>query len=69
MNCVFFFFITIIIIIIIIIIILIQIPLKFVPRCLINNYASIDSDNGLGPSRWQAIFWSNDGLICNAYTY
>ena len=28
-----------------------------------SQYASIDSDNGLGPNRWQAIIWANDGLV------
>ena len=40
----------------------IKISLKFVPMCPINNkYSSIGSDNGLVPSRYQDIFWTNDG--------
>ena len=35
----------------------IQISLKFVPK---GQYASIGSDNGLAPSRRQAIIWTND---------
>ena len=27
------------------------------------KYASIGSDDGLAPIRWQAIIWNNDGLI------
>ena len=38
---------------------LIKMSLKFVPRGLINN--SLCSDNGLVPSRRQAIIWTNDG--------
>ena len=36
----------------------IQISLKFVPT---DQYSSIGSDNGLAPSRRQAIIWTNDG--------
>ena len=38
--------------------ILINISLKFVSKGLINN---ISSDNGLAPTRRQAIIWTNDG--------
>ena len=38
----------------------IKISLKFVPKGPINN-SSIGSDNGLAPTRWQAIIWTNDG--------
>ena len=38
----------------------IQIPLKFVPKSLIDNKASIGSGNGLVPNRQQAIAWTND---------
>ena len=31
------------------------------------KYYSIDSDNGLAPTRWQAIIWTNDGSITDAY--
>ena len=41
--------------------IFIEISLKFVPKDPINNNRSIGSDNGLAPSRRQAIIWSNDG--------
>ena len=27
------------------------------------QYSSIGSDNGLVPTRWQAIIWTNDGLV------
>ena len=27
------------------------------------QYANIGSDNGLSPSRWQAIIWTNDSLV------
>ena len=34
---------------------------------LVNNiYASIGSDNGLAPTRRQAIIWTNTGYITNA---
>ena len=42
----------------------IQISLKFVPKCPINNNpSSIGSDNGLALNRRQAIMWPNDGLV------
>ena len=31
------------------------------------QYSSIGSDNGLVPTRRQAIIWTNDGLITNAH--
>ena len=37
----------------------VEISLKFVPKGL--KYSSIDLDNGLAPSRRQAIIWTNDG--------
>ena len=40
----------------------IEISLKFVPKGQINNIPSLDSYNGLTPSRRQAIIWTNDGL-------
>ena len=40
--------------------------LQFVIMGLINN-TSIGSDNGLVPTRWQAIIWTNDGQIADAY--
>ena len=43
----------------------IKISLKFVPKS--QNYSSIVSDNGLAPTRWQAIIWSNDGKFTDAY--
>ena len=47
--------------------ILIKISLKFVPKGFILQYSIIGSDNGLAPSRWQAIIWTNNGSITNAY--
>ena len=44
----------------------IKISLKFVPKGPINN-SSIGSDNGLAPSRRQAIIWTNDGQFTDAY--
>ena len=38
-----------------------KISLKFVPKVRINKYSNISSDNGLAPSRQQAIIWTNDG--------
>ena len=38
----------------------------FVPKGLINNI-SIGSDNGSAPTRRQAIVWTNDGYIIDAY--
>ena len=31
------------------------------------QYSNIGSDNGLAPTRRQAIVWTNDGLIIGAY--
>ena len=31
------------------------------------QYANIGSDNGLAPTRRQAIIWTNDGLVADAY--
>ena len=45
--------------------ILIEISLKFVPKHSSNKI--LVSDNGLRPSRWQAIIWTNDGEIINTY--
>ena len=39
----------------------IKISLKFVPKVPINNIPGICSDNGLAPTRRQAIIWTNDG--------
>ena len=39
--------------------ILIEISLKFVPRGQYQQYSSIGSDNGLAPTRQQAIIWTN----------
>ena len=36
----------------------INISLKFAPK---DQYSSIGSDNGLAPTRRQAIIWTNDG--------
>ena len=46
--------------------ILIKISLKFVPKIRINQYSSIGSDNGLAPTRWQAIIWTNDGQFTDS---
>ena len=40
-----------------------KISLKFVRKGPIKNYASIGLDNGLAPSRRQAIIWINDGIV------
>ena len=34
--------------------------LKFVPKGPINNIPAFGSDNGLAPTRRQAIIWTND---------
>ena len=39
----------------------IKILLKFVPRGPLLQYCSTGLDNGLVPSRGQAIIWTNDG--------
>ena len=39
----------------------IKISLKFVPRDHININSSTGSDNGLAPTRRQAIIWTNGG--------
>ena len=31
------------------------------------QYSSIGLDNGLAPTRWQAIIWTNDGKFTDAY--
>ena len=41
--------------------VLTRISLKFVPKGWYQT--SIGSDNGLAPNRWQAIIWTNDGLV------
>ena len=43
--------------------ILIKVSLKFVPMGPFNKIPKIGSDNGLMPSRQQAIIWTNDGLV------
>ena len=40
-----------------------MISLKFVPMVRINNIPA------LVPTRWQAIIWTNDGYITNAYMH
>ena len=37
--------------------------LEFVPWCPINTIHIIGSDNGLAPTKRQAIIWTNDGLV------
>ena len=45
-----------------------NISLKFVPKGQINNIPpSIESDNGLVPTRQQAIIWINDVNLTYAY--
>ena len=48
------------------VLIAIKISLKFVPKGP-EQYSSICSDNGLAPSRRQAIIWINDGQFSDAY--
>ena len=43
------------------------ISLTFVPKVWIDNIPSIDSDNGLAPTRRLAIIWTNGGYITDAY--
>ena len=46
----------------------INISVKFVPEDRINNIqASVGSDDGLAPTRRQAIIWTNDGKFTYAY--
>ena len=33
---------------------------SFVPKRPIDKHSSIGPDNGLDPTRWQAIIWTND---------
>ena len=33
------------------------------------QYSSTGSDNGLAPSRWQAIVWTNNGYFNDAYMH
>ena len=32
-----------------------------------NNFVIIGLDNGLAPTRWQAIIWTNGGYFIDAY--
>ena len=41
----------------------IKISLKFVTKGPIDNIFSIGLDNGLAPTRRQAIIWTNDGTV------
>ena len=45
----------------------INISLKFDPKGPNNNIPAFGSDNGLEPSRRQAIFWTDDGQFSDAY--
>ena len=45
----------------------ISIEISLVPKGPINNKSSIGSDNGLAPTRRQAIFWTNAGLFIDTY--
>ena len=47
--------------------ILINISLNFVPTDQINNNSNIGLDNGLVPTRRQAIIWTNDGKFTGVY--
>ena len=50
------------------VLILIKISLKFIPKGPINNIpAFIGSDNGMVPTRRQAIIWTNDGYTTDQY--
>ena len=40
---------------------MLQFRLNFTEVCSNNQYSSIGSDNGLAPTRRQAIIWANDG--------
>ena len=46
---------------------MIDISLKFVPQGPFNNIPASGSDNGLAPSRRQAIIWTNDDYFTDAY--
>ena len=41
--------------------------LKPVTKDPINNIPGLGQINGLAPTRWQAIIWTNDVLITDAY--
>ena len=45
----------------------IKLSLKFVPKGRINKIPALVSDNGLAPTRRQAIIWTNDGKFIDAY--
>ena len=46
----------------------IKISIKiYVPKGRINNIPAFGSDNGLAPTRRQAIIWTNDGQFTDAY--
>ena len=45
----------------------IKVSLKFVHKGPIDNFSSIESGNGLVPTRQQAIIWTNDGYIADTY--
>ena len=45
----------------------ITISWTFVPRGPMNNFVIIGLDNGLAPTRWQAIIWTNGGYFIDAY--
>ena len=45
----------------------IKISMKFVTRGPIKQYHSIGLDDGLAPTRWQAIIWSSDGQFTDSY--
>ena len=45
----------------------ITISLKFVPNGQINNFLSISLDNGLAPTRRQAIIWTKYGKFTDLY--
>ena len=46
---------------------LFRLRLKFVPKVRNQHYSGIGVDNGLAPTRRQAIILTNDGYITDAY--
>ena len=49
--------------------ILIPIWLQFVLKGPINNKSVLGSDNGLVSNMWQAITWTNNGLVKDSFTH
>ena len=46
-----------------------KISLKFVPKVRINNIPALVQIMDLVPTRWQAIIWTNDGKLTDAYMH